>query len=142
MASQQNRKPNSELTLLIRGEALDFDAINRQLDLAATDTQRAGELLLRLPSLRSDLDEWTYGVELTQSEEVDATMSTLLTHLAEKKTQLDALQEAGKEIVLRMYVRSDYASIFYRLMPESLHKLSQLGLPLEVSVLSWGRVTL
>lgn len=135
------REPKSELALLIKGEGLNFDEISQKLALAATDTLRAGELLVRIPSMRTSLDEWTYAVELKNSINVDHTMSELFEHLLGKKDILHALQEHC-EIVLRLYVRSDYASIFYRLMPENLLRLSQLGMPLEVSVLSWGQVSL
>ncbi len=141
MTKRQNplSKPQSQLVLLIAGEALDFDAVSEALGLASTDTRRKGEIINRLPLIVAESDEWYHEVELTESNDVDTAMNDLLETLAKHKDKLAALQERYT-IILRMHVKSDYARIFYRLMPDTLARLAKTGVPLEVSVLSWGRM--
>ena len=66
-------------------------------------------------------------------------MNDLLETLALHKEKLAVLRERYT-IILRMHVKSDYARIFYRLMPDTLARLAKTGVPLEVSVLSWGKI--
>ena len=120
MTRRQNplSKPQSQLVLLISGEALDFDAISEALGLASTDTRRKGEVINRLPLIQAESDEWYHEVELTESNDVDTAMNDLLETLAQHKDKLAAIKERYT-IILRMHVKSDYARIFYRLMPKS-----------------------
>ena len=37
-------------------------------------------------------------------------------------------------------MQSDYAQMAYQLMPETMEKVVAIGLPLNVSSLSWGEV--
>jgi len=125
------------LSLMISGVGLDFTAIERDLALGATDTRARGELLNKLPPVISEEDSWLYEVKLANNEGVDPLMHELLAALENASAALTALR-AKHEVVLRLYVKSDYARIFYRLMPDTLNRLAHIGLPLEVSVISWG----
>ncbi len=125
------------LSLMISGEQLDFEAISRDLALQSTDTRTKGELLNKLPPIVSEEDCWLYEIELADNEGLDPRMHALLEALERATGALDALR-VRHAVSLRLYVQSDYAQIFYRLMPDTLRRLAAIGLPLEVSVLSWG----
>jgi hypothetical protein len=129
--------PNWMLSLMVSGERLDFEAISRDLTLQSTDTRTKGELLNKLPPIISEEDCWLYEIALTDNEGLDPRMQALLEALEKAAAPLAELR-ARFEVTLRLYVQSDYAQIFYRLMPDTLRRLAAIGLPLEVSVLSWG----
>lgn len=141
MSQKQNplSKPQSQLVLLIAGDGLDFEAISTALGLESTDVRHKGEIINRLPEVVAERDEWYHEIELTQSNDVDKAMNDLLETLALHKEKLAVLRERYT-IILRMHVKSDYARIFYRLMPDTLARLAKTGVPLEVSVLSWGKI--
>ncbi|WP_102411642.1 DUF4279 domain-containing protein [Beduinella massiliensis] len=141
MTQRQNplSKPQSQLVLLISGDGIDFEAISDALGLKSTDVRHKGEVINRLPQIVAEHDEWYHEIELTESNDVDTAMNDLLETLAQHKEKLSALQDRYA-IILRMHVKSDYARIFYRLMPDTLARLAKTGVPLEVSVLSWGKM--
>ena len=43
-------------------------------------------------------------------------------------------------IYMKCYVQSDYAQINFTLSTRTLYRIAQLGIDLEVSILSWGGV--
>ena len=125
------------LSLMIAGDGLDFAAIERDLALRATDTRTKGELLNKLPPIVSEEDCWLHEVQLSDQKGLDPRMHALLSALEAASEALTALR-AEHEVILRLYLQSDYAQIFYRLMPDTLSRLARIGLPLEVSMVSWG----
>ena len=125
------------LSLMISGDEVDFAAIEQGLALRATDTRTKGELLNKLPPIVSEEDCWLHEIELSDNEGSDSRMHALLSALEAASDVLAALR-AKHEVTLRLYVQSDYAQIFYRLMPDTLSRLARIGLPLEVSMVSWG----
>lgn len=129
--------PNWVLSLMISGEGLDFTAITRDLKLPSTDARTKGELLNKLPPIVSEEDCWLHEIELADNEGLDPRMHALLSSLENASDALADLR-ARHEVILRLYVQSDYAKIFYRLMPDTLSRLAGIGLPLEVSMVSWG----
>ena len=116
-----------------------MDAIGEQLGLAPTKVIRKGELINRLPEIVAEADEWVHTVDLSAPDGVDENLNALLAALLAHKEALDAIKAQWKA-ALRLYVQSDYAQIAYSLMPQTMEKLVAVGLPVEVSTLSWGVV--
>ena len=128
-------------SLILEGENLPLETIEKKLKLMATRFIRKGEVLNRLPLMVAECDEWAYTINLSNSQDTDAEMNRMLARLI---LCHDALEEMGTEggirIRLRLYVQSDYAQMTYRLMPETLQRLVATGLPLEVTSISWGEL--
>lgn len=124
-------------SLMIRGEALQEQVLAEKLSLTATGLIRKGELLNRVPHIEATEDVWVHEIPLTEPEGEDTALTTLLETLLARRDFLKELTERY-EVVLRLYVRSNRAHITYRLMPATLQKLTEIGLPLELSSLSWG----
>ena len=124
-------------SLMIRGEALSTEELEQGLGLAATSLVRQGELLNRLPRIEAADDLWVHEIPLSAPDDTDSGLNDLLEQLLAHRTFL--LEQAKtKQVTLRLYVRSSRAHITYSLMPETLQKLNEIGLPLELSSLSWG----
>ena len=124
-------------SLMIRGEALQEQELAEKLSLTATGLIRKGELLSRVPRIEATEDAWVYEIPLTDPEGEDTALNALLETLLVRRNFLEELTRRYR-VVLRLYVRSNRAHITYRLMPQTLQKLTEIGLPLELSSLSWG----
>ena len=137
--SDTKRVDVARFSLMIEGEGLPIEQISRALELEATRVIHTGDTLNRLPLITATADEWTYTLELASPDGVDTQLNHLLAQLI---LHHDALNELARDwkLTLRLFVQSDYAHISYKLMPETLQRLVALGLPLDVSSLSWGEV--
>ena len=139
MSNGKNTVNEARFSLIVQGDGLDVDRIESSLGLKATRMIRKGEELNRLPLVVAPEDEWVYAVSLTEPEGADGEWNALLSRLQERREQLTALKQ-NYQVTLRMYVQSDYAQMAYQLMPETMEKVVAIGLPLNVSSLSWGEV--
>ncbi|MDY4140002.1 MAG: DUF4279 domain-containing protein [Eubacteriales bacterium] len=139
MSNGKNTVNEARFSLIVQGDGLDVDRIESSLGLKATRMIRKGEELNRLPLVVAPEDEWVYAISLTEPEGADGEWNALLSRLQERREQLTALKQTY-QVTLRMYVQSDYAQMAYQLMPETMEKVVAIGLPLNVSSLSWGEV--
>ena len=139
MNNGRNTVNEARFSLIVQGDGLDLDRIESGLGLKATRMIRKGEELNRLPLVVAPQDEWVYVISLTEPEGADGEWNALLARLQERREQLYALKQSY-QVTLRMYVQSDYAQMAYQLMPETMEKVVAIGLPLNVSSLSWGEV--
>lgn len=136
---EKSRLTGARFSLIIEGDALPTSEIGTLLELEPTRIIHKGDTLNRLPLIEATADEWTYTEPLTDPEGVDTQLNHLLAHLILHQEKIADLARDWK-VTLRLYVQSDYAQIAYRLMPETLQRLVALGMPLDVSSLSWGEV--
>lgn len=139
MSNGKNSVNEARFSLIVQGDGLDVNRIESSLGLKATRMIRKGEELNRLPLVVAPEDEWVYAISLTEPEGTDGEWNALLSRLQERREQLNALKQTY-QVTLRMYVQSDYAQMAYQLMPETMEKVVAIGLPLNVSSLSWGEV--
>ncbi len=127
-------------SLILEGDGMPVDLIQQKLQLEATRTIRKGDVLNKLPLMVAETDEWTYTIELTNSQDTDDSLNRMLAKLILCADVLRELSSTGLKVKLRLYVQSDYAQMTYRLMPETLQRLVATGLPLEVTSISWGEL--
>ena len=137
MSNDAQVVPHWSLVLIVSGEGINFQEVSNSLKLESTETRIKDEVLNKLPLIVSEEDCWQYEIELADNEGLDPRMQALLQALEAAADALRTLREKHA-VTLRLYVQSDYAKIFYRLVPDTLRRLADIGLPLEVSVVSWG----
>lgn len=135
-----NSVGESRFSLILEGDDLSTEEIARKLSIQPTRVIRRGDVLNRLPLMTAEYDEWTHTIGLTNSQDTDAAMNSLLAQLILNTEVLKELADSGVKVKLRLYVQSDYAQMSYRLMPETLSRLVATGLPLEVTSISWGEI--
>ncbi len=135
-----NAVGEGRFSLILEGNDMPVDLIEKKLHLAATRMIRKGDVLNRLPLMVAESDEWTYTIELTNSQDTDDALNKMLARLILCADVLRELATTGLHVKLRLYVQSDYAQMTYRLMPETLQRLVATGLPLEVTSISWGEL--
>lgn len=137
--ADNNRLDVARFSLIVEGNGLPIADISKALELEPTRVIHQGDVLNRLPLIEAAADEWTYTMTLSSPDGVDTQLNHLLAQLI---LHQDAMADLARDwkFTLRLFVQSDYAQIAYRLMPETLQRLVALGLPLDVSSLSWGEV--
>ena len=129
----------ARFALLVTGEQLPMEEITDLLGLTPNHTVRKGDLLNKLPEVIAQTDEWIYTVPLVDPIGVDSVLTDILEGLSQRVPQLNRVKELGS-LTLRIHLQSDFAQMVYRLTPETMGRLVEIGLPLEVSSLSWGEV--
>lgn len=137
--SDLGRIGEARFALLVTGEQLPMEQISALLALQPTHTVRKGDLLNRLPEVLAQSDEWIYTVPLVDPIGVDSVLTGILASLRERTDALARVKQFGA-LTLRIHLQSDFAQMVYRFNPETMKYLVDIGLPLEVSSLSWGEV--
>ena len=127
----------ARFALLLTGQDLPIAEAEALLGLRPTRIVRAGEIINQVPEVRAEHDEWVCAIPLHHPMSGEPALDALLRALGEHKAGLESL--SGRcQVSLRLYVQSDYAQVNYILTAGTLGLLAELGLPLEVSTLSWG----
>jgi hypothetical protein len=124
---------------MIIGANLPLEEITNTLGIEPTKVIRQGDMLNRLPLIVAGEDEWIYARELESPQGRDEIMRTILEKIAESRDGLEKVKQYG-EVRLRLHVQSNYAQMVYCLMPETLNDLAQIGIPLDISSVSWGEI--
>ena len=137
--SENSRVRQARLALIVSGEELPFDEISSLLQLAPTRLVRRGDLLNRLPEIRSREDEWIHLLELETPKGRDEKLSRFLGYLIGRKEELEKIRAFG-DVRLRMRIQSDYAQMSYSLESETIHEMDEIGLPLDITSISWGEI--
>lgn len=128
----------ARVALTVTADTVDMDLITEKLKLNPTRQIHKGEVVGHIPApLLAGQDQWVYAKELSESYETDTGFNELLIHLNSVRDELNALTRQYS-VTLQLYVKSDHAHMYYRLMPETLGHLMSIGIPLEVSSFSWG----
>ena len=136
----ENDKINhASLALMVIGANLPLDEITNILGIEPTKLIRQGDILNRLPLIVAGEDEWIYAQELESPQGRDEIMRTILEKIAQSRDGLEKVKQYG-EVRLRLHVQSNYAQMAYCLMPETLSDLARIGIPLDISSVSWGEI--
>lgn len=124
--------------LRVSGDRVDFDLVRESLGLLPTTLTRAGETVSAAIG-PATCDEWVHRAPVAGTE-------PLAHHLDAIVRGLEAHEEGLRALCHRYEVRligrwhSDLAQGHLELPSRLLLRLGQLGLKLEVSLLSWGGV--
>lgn len=125
-------------SLIITGDKLDFDLIEDTLKIEASEKRKKGEIFNRvIGEVRSDFIR--FNEKMSGQYNPDKTLNILLDKLINNEAFLKKISENAC-IYIKCYVQSDYAQVNYILSATTLNKITQLGISLEISILSWGGV--
>ncbi len=138
MAQLDGQLSSARISLILSGDSCEPAEVENLLGYQPTRLVRKGELVSRLPALKAAETEWRHAVPLTRPIGRDDEMDSFLRELIEKKPLLEQLEAKGMRVTLRLYVQSDSVQMVYQLTPETLQLLARLGMPIEVSSISWG----
>jgi len=131
-------KIQARVSLVVTGEAITANEITEEMGLQPTTIWKKGESFNGMPTMLVENSEWRHAVQLSKPIGHDADLDDFLEYLIAHKSALKKLIAGGMTVVLRLYVQSDAVQMVYQLMPGTLRLLSDLGMTLEVSSVSWG----
>ncbi len=128
--------------LSIRGVGLDFAAITDGIGLTPVKLVKQGEHIS--PSTIAPTDGWLYHHEFTETiDDGAATLAQLLQEVAPGAPYARALQSHPDvtKVEIDCYVRSDWAHVWFDWPVEIIRLAHQVGLNLDVHILSFGDAT-
>lgn len=124
--------------LMIRGNDLYFDEIEKNLEIKPSRMVKKGELVSKVVG-KSQYDLWTYEIKINETNPPNLILKQLLSKLNPCKAYLQKISMSA-DILIKCYVQSDYAQISFEFLPDVLKELANLDIKLEISILSWGKV--
>jgi len=125
-----------EASLIIRGEALDFDEITSRLNVETAGILRKGGKV-SVAGRKVSRDFWMYRVKMRGDDPVGA-LARLLRELEPHMDYIHHLSDRGYDVCLRLSYQSELGQIYFE-MPSELHSLiARFRVRLEFSILSWG----
>jgi len=138
-------KQYGDCSLLIYGDYLCFDNIERELGLKATETVKKGQPLSRFGSSLLGFCKtsgWFYSIKYDENEGFLSALELLLSKFHPKRNELRMLVETVEniDVFIKISVISEYAQMFLEIEPKLQKLISELGFPLRVSILSFGMV--
>lgn len=126
-------------SLLIRGNTdLDFQEIEGELSLSATNVAHKGEVKYKLAG-ECKADVWVHSVEFEEDERPEESLERFVQILLARREKVKMLVEKY-DMCIRYFIQSELAQIGLDFSPELIRSLALLGLKLEISILSWGEV--
>ena len=125
-------------SLIISGDNLDLDLIEKTLKITASEKIKKGEVINSLTG-ESPKDFISFDEKMKGKYNPDKTLMILLDKLMDNEEYLKNLNQKAC-IYIKCFVQSDYAQIYYTLSAMTLNKIAQLGIDLDISILSWGGV--
>lgn len=125
-------------SLILKGNKLDLDLIEETLNISSSEKHKKGEIFNSIIG-EVQYDFIRFNEKMDGKYNPNETLIRLLNKLIENE---EFLKELSKKacIYITCYVQSDYAQVNYMLSADTLKKIAQLGIGLEISILSWGGV--
>lgn len=125
-------------SLIIQGDDLDLDLIAETIKIEVSEKRKKGELINSIIGEASS-DFIRFDEKVKGKYNPDETLIMLLNKLMDNEAFLVNMRK-NTCIYMKCYVQSDYAQINFTLSTRTLYRIAQLGIDLEVSILSWGGV--
>lgn len=125
-------------SLIVLGDNLDLDLIEERLKIKASEKWKKGEIFNNIVE-KLDRDFIRFDEKMNGKYNPDKTLTALVDKLKDKELFLKNLSKEAC-VYMKCYVQSDYAQIYYTISSETINKISQLDIDLDISILSWGGV--
>lgn len=130
-------KNTFDLIILLKIETDEnLDYISDILNLSPTDSIKKGERKLKF-SDEAESNIWMYDKKFRDCENIGNKLCGFLESIPQLSQKIDDVKKIGT-ITMRISLISDLAQIGITLSEKDLALLSDLQIPLEISVFSWG----
>lgn len=126
-------RPRSKVAFTVQGKDLDLDKISQTLGLKPSHTHKLGDLISKAGK-RYEHDMWSLDSPLGRLEPMDKHLKWLAEHLKPHRDFIQSLRGQAEVYVYCGYTFYDFQSAF-SLSPEALSIFTDLGIPMEVSLL-------
>ena len=115
----------------------DIDLITDILNVKPTDSIKKGERRSKVLDA-AECNVWIYDEEHTGCKSTEEMLYNFLKKIPQLHQNIEDLKRIGI-VTIRVSVVSDFAQIGFGLSEDDLSILSELQIPLEISVFSWGQ---
>lgn len=124
---------NFKISLIIQGSTIDINELCFLENYGEIKLYKKGECISCVtPPLESDCFKFTYKFKENLDKSVEEFYEII------KSINLKKFKES--DLKLRFYIQSYDAQIMFSLSNKSINMLSELGINIEFSILSWGEV--
>lgn len=123
-------------SLIIRGDVLKFDEIEKNLGMKASKKYHKGKTISKFVG-ENKFDLIRFDESIMEDQSIDDTLEFLLNKIVPYERYIKYMQR-HYDIVLKCFVQSSNAQVRFNISPNNIAKINQLGLKLEISILSWG----
>lgn len=125
-------------SLLIRGSQINFDEVDMNLKVKPTRVVKKGDVISKSIG-PSQYDVWVYEIRHDENGNPKESLTELLSNLKSSRDFLHTIFQTA-DVSVKCYIQSDLAQISFEFSPEIIKELAELGVKLEISILSWGGV--
>lgn len=127
---------NGKWSLIIRGEFINVEEIERNMNLKASRSYKKGQIISETVGENLQ-DVWIYEVNFNESLSLENALLKVVS-----QTEASYIKEIKQvyEVVLQCHVVSELAQIRFGLSNYALMKLQESGIDLRFSIFSWGVV--
>lgn len=127
---------NGKWSLIIRGEFINVEEIERNMNLKASRSYKKGQIISETVGENLQ-DVWIYEVNFNESLSLENALLEVVS-----QTEASYIKEIKQvyEVVLQCHVVSELAQIRFGLSNYALMKLQESGIDLRFSIFSWGVV--
>lgn len=125
-------------SFMIKGSRLDFDEIEKTLKLSASKKFFKGDEVSKVIG-KNKFDMIRFDSIIDNENNPSHALNKLIELICPYESYIKSL-EKDNDCVIKCFVQSDDAQVNYRLSMDVMKKLTELGVELEISVLSWGGV--
>ena len=127
-------RPRSKVAFTVQGKDLDLDKISQTLGLKASHTHKLGDLISKASNRQYEHDMWSLDSPLGRLEPMDKHLKWWAEHLKPHHDFIQSLKGQAEVYVYCGYTFHDFESGF-SFSPEALAIFTDLGIPLEMSLL-------
>lgn len=125
-------------SLLIRGDNLDFNEIEKNLQVKPSRIVKKGEIYSKVIG-KSQYDIWILDIKFDNRGAPEDALMNLTSIIHPFKEYVKKLSEIA-DIRIKCYVQSEYAQLNFELSSRVISELANLNVKMEISILSWGAV--
>ncbi len=83
-------------------------------------------------------NKWIYEIKYSGEEEYFKSLDMMINQLCERKEYINQLKKQYEEVIITIYIRSEFAEIGCSIPSHIIKKLSLLDCPLDFCILSFG----
>lgn len=125
-------------SLLIRGDNLDFNEIEENLQIKPSRIIRKGEIYSKVIG-KNQYDIWILDIKFDNNGTPEDALMNLASIIHPFKEYVKKLSMVA-DVRIKCYVQSEYAQLNFELSSRVISELADLNVKVEISILSWGAV--
>jgi hypothetical protein len=127
---------SGHVSLIFRGNSLDFGQIERTLNITASSQYKKGNVINRILG-NAETDIFIYKIHFQENSGFQFSLKQLLLTILPHKEFIRKFTK-NEEVQVRCSFQSELAQIYFDIPSEIHNLLSSLNLDLAISVFSWG----